>query len=232
MKAFILAAGFGKRLRPLTDITPKPLLEVNDKPLIRYHLEKLAHIGVTEIVINAHWLAEQLVDALGNGSNLGLSITWSVEETILDTGGGIRRALGFLGEDNFLLVNGDVFSDFPFEALVAKDLKDNLAHLVLVPNPGQHPNGDFCLEPDGAITRKETGNDFTYAGIALINPKLMRDWPCEEDVFPLLSPLLNAMEQGLVSGEVHRGVWEDVGTPERLRTLDQKLRSSNREEQL
>ncbi|MCL4163853.1 UNVERIFIED_CONTAM: hypothetical protein GTU68_044728 [Idotea baltica] len=224
MKAFILAAGYGKRLRPLTETTPKPLLTVNDKPLIHYHLEKLASLGVTEVVINAHWLADKLIDALGDGSAFGLNISWSVEERLLETGGGIRNALDLLGDDTFLLINGDVYIDYSFDALLSRTLGDSLAHLVLVPNPSHHPAGDFCRDSDGKIYRKEGSNDFTYAGVALIDPKLVRDWRCEDAAFPLLSPLLEAMEQHLLAGDVHTGLWEDVGTLDRLEALDQKLR--------
>ena len=223
MKAFILAAGYGKRLRPLTETTPKPLLEVGGKSLIQHHLEKLASAGIEDVVINAHWLAEKLTEALGDGSDFGLQITWSLENQLLETGGGIRNALPLIGGEPFLLINGDVYFDYSFESLMCRSMAENLAHLVLVPNPAHHHIGDFCLGADGQLSRSDNQNDYTYAGAALIDPRLFDDWPSQPAAFPLLSPLLAAVKKDSLTGEVHAGFWEDVGTPERLHALDKKL---------
>lgn len=225
MKAFILAAGYGKRLRPLTESTPKPLLTVGGKSLIQYHLENLAAAGIEEVVINVHWLADKLIEVLGDGSDWGLQIIWSREGQLLETGGGIRNALPLMGGEPFLLVNGDIYFDYPFESLVGKSLSGDLARLVLVSNPEHHPQGDFCLGERGQLSRKGDGNDYTYAGAALIDPALFDDWSSETEAFPLLSPLLTAMNRGLLAGEVHPGFWEDVGTLERLDALNKKLSS-------
>lgn len=223
MKAFILAAGYGKRLRPLTETTPKPLLSVGGKPLIQYHIENLAKIGVTELVVNAHWLPEKLVDFLGDGSIFGVDIKWSLEEQLLETGGGIRKALPLLGDSPFILVNGDVYLEYSFRNLLNRALGDNLAHLVLVKNPEHHQIGDFCVSASGHLTRKKDQNDLTYTGAALINPCLLSEWQAEQAAFPLLSPLLGAMETRQLTGEIYTGLWEDVGTLERLNALNKKL---------
>lgn len=223
MKAFILAAGFGKRLRPLTETTPKPLLEVGGKPLIQYHIERLVSAGVTELVINAHWLKDKLIEFLGDGSQWGAEIHYSIEEELLETGGGIRQALALLGDKPFLLVNGDVYLEYSFQNLLQKPLAGNLAHLLLVPNPNHNKKGDFSFSPSGCLKREMTRNQWTYAGVSLIDPKLVSGWPSEKEAFPLLSPLLEAAREGRLSGEVYSGLWEDVGTPERLEQLHKSL---------
>ena len=152
MKAMILAAGFGERLRPLTEKTPKPLLKVGVKPLIQYHIERLASAGVRELVINTSWLGDQIESFLGDGSRFGVSIAWSREAEPLDTGGGIRRALPLLGSDPFLVINGDVWTNYPLDSLVEREWADEIeAHLVLVPNPTHNPEGDFTLDSQQCI---------------------------------------------------------------------------------
>lgn len=226
MRAMILAAGRGERMRPLTDHCPKPLLPAADKPLIVYHLERLAAAGFRDIVINHAHLGEQLVAALGDGARWGLSITWSPEPVgALETAGGIRQALPSLdtGDDApFLVINGDIYCDWPISPRTLK--ASDLAHLVLVDNPIQHPNGDFVLHDDRVHDRTaKTDTALTFAGIGLYRPSLFKDLVPGEPA--KLAPLLRvAMADHQVSGEHHGGRWEDVGTPERLALLDRELR--------
>ncbi len=237
MKALILAAGLGERMRPLTERTPKPLLQAGGKPLIVWHLEKLAAIGIRDVVINTSWLADQLPVALGDGSRWGLKIAWSHEGAApLETGGGIWRALSLLqdpaeAEAPFLAVNGDVWTDYDFARLPRAITGD--AHLVLVDNPPHNPAGDFALGPDGTIASRGE-HCLTFAGIGLYRPRLFEHWQDIVGAAPgagqtpprfKLAPLLHAaMERGQVSGEHHAGRWTDVGTPERLAELDASLR--------
>ncbi|MES2885100.1 MAG: nucleotidyltransferase family protein [Pseudomonadota bacterium] len=216
MKAFILAAGRGERMRPLTDHTPKPLLAVRGRPLIEWHLEKLAAAGVREVVINLGWLGESIPAHLGDGTRFGLSLAYSHEGwPALETGGGIHHALPLLGDAPFLLVNGDVFTDIDFAPLIARGLAhDELAHLLLVDNPVQHPEGDFGLS-EGRIT--ELAPRLTYSGIALLHPELFAG--CEPGAFALAPLLRRAIAAGQVSGAHHAGQWSDVGTVERLQAL-------------
>lgn len=202
---------------------PKPLLEAGGKSLIQYHLENLANAGVKDVVINVYWLADKLIHAFGDGSGFGLNIIWSRETQLLETGGGIRNALPLLGEAPFLLVNGDVYFDYSLKSLMGRSLGDSFAHLVLVRNPAHHHIGDFCLGADSQLSRSDDQNDYTYAGAGLIAPRLFDDWPSEPAAFPLLSPLLAAMKKGSLTGEVHSGFWEDVGTLDRLHALHKKL---------
>jgi MurNAc alpha-1-phosphate uridylyltransferase len=219
MRAMILAAGRGERMRPLTDETPKPLLTVGGKPLIAYHLERLAAAGVAEVVINIAWRGAQIRAALGDGGRFGLRIVYSDEgATALETGGGIFRALPWLGSEPFLVVNGDIYSDFDPGRLVLAP--GDLAELVLVPNPAHNPEGDFALE-EGRVHLAATGR-YTFSGIAMYRAELFAG--CEDGVFPLAPLLTRAIRAGRVSGQLHRGGWEDVGTPERLRALDLRLR--------
>jgi len=220
MRAMLLAAGLGTRMRPLTDHCPKPLLEVGGKPLIVHHLERLRAGGIDEVVINVSYRAQQLVAALGDGSDFGVRIAWSREETPLETGGGIRQALPLLGEAPFLLVNGDVWCDLPLDGLAP--LGDDLARLVLVDNPDHHPRGDFHLDVDGRVHGKGEPR-LTFAGISLLDPALVADEP--PGAFALAPLLRRAMREGRVAGHHHRGAWVDVGTPERLADLDRRLRS-------
>jgi len=224
MKAMILAAGLGNRMRPLTLYTPKPLLEVGGKPLIVWHIEKLKKIGVTEIVINSAWLADKLISSLGDGSQFGVDFRWTREEEGLETAGGIINALPLLGTDPFILVNGDVWTTMGFEALRDIQLNDDLAHLVLVDNPKQHPEGDFTLLDGRAFTFDQdvTGENLTFSGLSVIHPKLFDG--LEAGKRPLAPLLKQAMHNQKISREKLKGAWVDVGTPERLMELDLQIR--------
>ena len=221
MKAMILAAGRGVRMRPLTDTTPKSLLAVGGKPLIVWQLEKLARAGFSEVVINHAHLGGMVEAALGDGSRFGLAIRYSPEREALETAGGIALALPLLGAEPFLVANADIYSDCDFRALAGLDLQDRLAHLVLVDNPPQHPRGDFALEA-GRV--RETGEPLlTFSGIGVYSPRLFGGIPPGAKV--ALAPLLRkAMAAERVSGEHYRGRWHDIGTVERLRALDMELR--------
>jgi MurNAc alpha-1-phosphate uridylyltransferase len=220
MKAMILAAGLGTRMRPLTDHCPKPLLPAGCKPLIVHHLERLSAAGITEVVINVSYRADQVIKALGDGGSLGVSIAWSREESPLETGGGIHHALPLLGESPFLLINGDIWCDLNPADLPTLD-KD-LAHLVLVDNPDHHPRGDFHLDKQGRIDERGEPR-LTFAGISLIDPRLVADQA--PGSFALAPLLRRAMAAGRVGGQRHDGCWVDVGTPERLTELDRWLRT-------
>lgn len=210
----ILAAGRGERMRPLTDMVPKPLLRVGDKTLIEYCLEKLAAAGFIEVVINVAYLGRQIVDYCGDGKRWGISIQYSDEgETALETAGGIAKALPLLGDEPFLVINADLFCDYPLTQL--RDRKIALAHLVLIANPAHHPSGDFCLQDNGLISL-EGEEKLTFSGIGIYHPDLFVDVAPAQ---PLkLKPVLSrAIGNGKVSGEVFDGLWLDIGTPERLR---------------
>ncbi|HEX6928603.1 MAG TPA: nucleotidyltransferase family protein [Gammaproteobacteria bacterium] len=216
MKAMILAAGRGERLRPLTDTTPKPLLEVQGRPLLQWHVERLRDAGFDELIVNASWLKEQLADFLGDGSRFGVRVHVSVEPSgALETAGGIVQALPLLGE-RFLVVNGDIFTDFDFRALSGMPPNGDLAHLVLVPNPAHHANGDFGLI-DGRV-HDAAGERLTFSGIGVYRRELFA--ACEPGVRKLAPLLRGAMRENRVSGETHAGAWSDVGTPERLAMLN------------
>jgi N-acetyl-alpha-D-muramate 1-phosphate uridylyltransferase len=220
MKAMVLAAGRGERMRPLTDREPKPLLRVGGKRLIEYHLERLAAGGFEEIVINTAWLGDLIEAALGGGERYGLSITYSHERPeALETGGGIFHALPLLGSAPFLLVNGDVWTDIDFGALRRPPPRGSLAHLVLVPNPPQHMRGDFLLQ-DGLVAEGE-GLRHTYSGIGIYTPEFFAG--STPGKFPLLPLLKRAISQRALSAELHDGQWFDIGTIERLRALDAQL---------
>ena len=217
MKAMILAAGRGERMRPLTDHTPKPLLPAGGKRLIEYHLEALASAGFHEVVINLAHLGEQIRDHLGDGERYGLSIAYSQEpEGALETGGGIFNALPLLGDTPFLVVNGDVWSDYPFKELREPE---GLAHLVLIDNPEHNPKGDFALE--AGRVKSEGERRLTFSGIGLYRPELFDG--CEPGAFPLAPLLRAAMAEEAVSGEHFTGHWLDIGTPQRLEALNQAL---------
>ena len=235
MKALILAAGRGERMRPLTDRTPKPLLTVAGKPLIAWHLEKLAAIGVSDVVINTSWLAEQFPAALGDGRRWGLRLQFAYEGDVpLETGGALLNALPLLGGGAFIAVNGDIWTDYDFAHLPADIAGD--AHLVLVDNPPQHPRGDFVLHGDRLAGDGDAR--LTFSGIGVYRPSLLEHWrsvigstPGVDAAPPRfkLAPLLrDAMHRGVVSGEHHAGRWTDVGTPERLAQLDNELRPATR----
>lgn len=218
----ILAAGRGERMRPLTDHTPKPLLLVAGKPLIIWHIENLSSAGYKNIVINHAYLGYQIEDALGSGKQWGVNIQYSPEGegNALETGGGIFKALPLLGEAPFLVVNGDVWCDFDFSSIALSD--DDLAHLVLVNNPAHNENGDFALK-DGRVFQ-EGSERFTFSGIGAYSSTLFSN--SEPGAFPLAPMLRGAMDQSRVSGELHRGEWIDVGTPQRLAQLDNALSST------
>lgn len=226
MKAMILAAGLGNRMRPLTLHTPKPLLEVGGKPLIVWHIEKLQKIGVTEIVINTAWLGEKLANALGDGSQFGVKILWSHEGEGLETAGGIINALPLLGDEPFILVNGDVWTTMDFASLLDVQLGEQQAHLVLVENPPQHLKGDFILSNGLAYTfeQEQLGEALTYSGIAVLHPRMFVG--LENGKRPLAPLLKQAMQQHQVSAEKMQAVWVDVGTPERLEQLDQQIKQN------
>lgn len=224
MKAMILAAGLGNRMRPLTLYKPKPLLEVGGKALIVWHIEKLKKIGVTEIVINSAWLADILIGTLGDGSQFGVTIRWTREDEGLETAGGIINALALLGDQPFILVNGDVWTTFDFASLLDINLADDLAHLVFVNNPEQHPQCDFTLANGRAYTfeQNQQGENLTYSGVAVINPKMFDG--LEQGKRPLAPLLKQGMLDGKISAEKMQAAWVDVGTPERLTALDWQIR--------
>jgi len=218
MKCMILAAGLGTRMRPLTDKTPKPLLKVGGIPLILWHIERLAHDGFTDIVINIAHLGYLIPEALGDGSEWGVNITYSdeQEEGALESAGGIVKALPLLGDEPFLVINGDIWSDYDFQD--HRKLADGiLAHLVLVPNPEHNPDGDFALDGHRVIDAKA----YTFSGIGYYSPKLFEGIPYGKSA---LAPLLRAaMKEGKVTGELYEGEWLDIGTPERLELLNAQL---------
>jgi MurNAc alpha-1-phosphate uridylyltransferase len=224
MKAMILAAGLGNRMRPLTLYKPKPLLEVGGKALIVWHIEKLKKIGVTEIVINSAWLADILIGTLGDGSQFGVTIRWTREDEGLETAGGIINALALLGDQPFILVNGDVWTTFDFASLLDINLADDLAHLVFVNNPEQHPQGDFTLANGRAYTfeQNQQGENLTYSGVAVINPKMFDG--LEQGKRPLAPLLKQGMLDGKISAAKMQAAWVDVGTTERLTALDWQIR--------
>lgn len=216
----ILAAGRGNRMRPLTDDTPKPLLKVGGKPLIVWHLENLARAGFRDIVINHAHLGSQIEETLGDGSQWNVAIRYSAEGTALETAGGIAKALPLLGTEPFLVVNGDVFVDMDFALLGQSLTTGKLAHLVMVDNPPQHPQGDFVFE-DGRLSL-EGAPRLTFSGVAVYHPALFRD--IVPGQVAKLAPLLQkAITQGLASAEHYHGAWHDIGTPDRLYELDRQL---------
>jgi N-acetyl-alpha-D-muramate 1-phosphate uridylyltransferase len=234
MKAMILAAGRGERMRPLTDYTPKPLLKVGGKALIVWHIERLAQAGFKQIVINHAHLGQQIEESLGDGSQWGVQIQYSPEQSALETAGGIANALHLLGDAPFLVVNGDVFTEIDFATLTPAHFKgerwgegnapSNLAHLVMVNNPPQHPQGDFCLL--GNKLQAEGEPKLTFSGVGVYSPALFKDVVIGQPA--KLAPLLkDAMQHGLVTAEHYQGVWHDIGTPERLYELDTWLDLSN-----
>jgi MurNAc alpha-1-phosphate uridylyltransferase len=220
MKAMILAAGRGERLRPLTDRLPKPLIEAGGKPLIGWHLERLAAAGCREVVVNVSHLGEKIVERLGDGAAYGLRIAFSRETQPLETAGGMAMARALLGPQPFLVVNGDVYCEVDFAQLLRATLGERLAHLVLVPNPQHHPSGDFTL--DGGTVGNAPSPRYTYAGVAVIAPQLFAG--VEAGGKAQLAPLLRAAaEERRISGELFEGTWLDVGTIERLAALEAYL---------
>lgn len=222
MKAMILAAGKGERMRPLTLTTPKPLVRAGGVPLIEYHLRALAAAGFTEIVINHAWLGQQIEDYLGDGSRYGVHIQYSPEGEPLETGGGIFRALPLLGDDAFVVVNGDIWTDYDFSVL--HQPIPGLAHLVLADNPAHHPRGDFQLVDGQVRDGKPDADTLTYSGIAVLHPQLFDG--CVAGAFKLAPLLRTAMANGQVSGERLNGLWVDVGTHERLAEAETLIEAS------
>jgi MurNAc alpha-1-phosphate uridylyltransferase len=215
MQAMILAAGRGERMRPLTNTTPKPLIQAGKHRLIEYHLMNLQRAGFTDIVINTAWLGKQIIDTLGNGSNYGLTIQYTDEgEQALETGGGIFNALPLLGNDPFVVINGDIWSDYPLKNLI--NLQPNgTAHLVLVNNPPHHPEGDFFLHNNRLIA---TGKKkYTYSGIGVYTKRFFSQQT--NNIFPLAPIIRRDIKQNLISAELYNGNWYDIGTMERLQEL-------------
>ena len=219
MKAMILAAGRGERMRPLTDTTPKPLLEVGGKALIEYHLIALQQASIQDVIINHAWLGKQIESYLGNGERYGLRIKYSAEiPEALETAGGIIQALPWLGTEPFMVINGDIWCDYPLQQLLQSPA--GLAHLVMVDNPQHNPQGDFCLINN--TLQAEGEPKLTYSGIGVYHPDLFAG--LEPGIRPLAPLLKNAMAANQVSGEYYQGQWYDIGTPERLTELDLQLK--------
>ena len=215
MKAMILAAGRGERLRPLTDDLPKALLPVANTTLIAHVLQQLRDAGIRDVVVNVCHLSQKIMDYCGNGSSFDVRIQYPVEKTLLNTGGGILKALPLLGEDPFLVMSADIWTDFPLHTLTQR--KTRGAHLVLVDNPSFHPTGDFNLQSNRVM---ETSRDqrFTYANIAVLHPSLFQAE--KNTVFPLLTIFQKAIAEGIATGEHYRGMWHNIGTHQELRQLN------------
>jgi len=220
MKAMILAAGRGIRMRPLTDAMPKPLLALGGRPIIAWTIERLARAGFTELVINLAHLGHLIEAALGDGRDLGISIRYSRETEALETAGGMTNALHLLGDEPFLAVNGDIYCDFDFASLLTRSMGPELAHLVLVANPDHHLGGDFALEHNQV--RNEGSPRWTFSGIGVYRPELLAQVRPGDKA--KLAPLLRAAAaRGIVTGEIGLGAWHDIGTPERLDLLGHRL---------
>ena len=210
MIAMILAAGRGERLRPLTDTIPKALVDVGGRSLLERHLENVKAAGIDDVVINLGWHGEQIVERIGSGERFGLNVVFSQEgDNILETGGGIHRALPMLGNEPFVVVNADVFTDMPLPQSLAPDMS---GHLVLVPTPGHKNLGDFDLV-DGRVAVSDSP-DLTFSGVAMYRPEFFA--ACEPGRFPLAPMLRAAAKRGELSGELYEGLWQDVGTLDRL----------------
>ena len=226
--ALIFAAGLGERMRPLTDRTPKPLLAVRGKPLVVWHLEKLAAIGVHYVVMNTSHLADQFPEALGDGSRWGLRIRYAYEGPApLETGGGMLNALTLLGPEPFIAINGDIWTDADFSQLPAEPR--GVAHLMLVDNPSHHPKGDFALDQQGVV-HNDGDARLTFSGIGVYRRELLNNWRdvigdnadanAKPPRFKIAPVLRAAINQGAITGTHYRGAWTDVGTPERLASLN------------
>ena len=218
MRAMILAAGRGERLRPLTDETPKSLVEVGGRSLLERHLDHVRAAGIRTVVINLGWLGDRIVERVGSGRRYGLEVAYSQEgDNILETGGGIFKALPTLGEDPFLVINADIFTDMPVPDVALAD--DHLGHLVMVPSPEYRDGGDFDIE-DGLI-RTTSAQLLTFSGVAIYRPEFFAG--CQPGRFPLAPLLRAAADEEQLSGSLYKGQWADVGTPERLAALNAAL---------
>lgn len=236
MKAMILAAGHGQRMRPLTKTTPKPLLPVGGQLLIDYHLNALAQAGIHEVVINVCYHGDKIIEYVGDGKRYGLEIQFSLEHKgCLGTGGGIQQALPLLGHQPFILLSADIFTDFPLQVLLESELLNSfdvdsenklrcLAHIILVNNPSYHPDGDFTLDKQGMI-QLNGSHKLTYANIALIHPKLFFDSKPMLSVFPLSDLFKKAIAMQAMTGQIYQGFWDNIGTPQQLEILNQMLSS-------
>ena len=222
MKAMILSAGLGNRLRPLTDTIPKPMLPVSGKPILQRHIEKLVGVGIKDLVINTHWLAHEIENYFGTGHRLGAQIQWSREDTLLETGGGIANALPLLGEDPFLLINGDIWIDYPINSLMERGIDQGTdAHLVMVENPEHNKKGDFFIQEGTVVSGPDAASDarVTFSGLSMLRPDIFKKEKLGRRVFPLRDILLPLIQLGRVTGELFGGYWCDVGTHERYLEL-------------
>lgn len=208
MKAMILAAGKGERMRPLTEVTPKPLLTIAGTPLIIHHLQTLAAAGIKDVVINTWYLGEQIVELVGTGARFGLNIQYSMEKELMDTGGGINACLSLLGKEPFIVVSADIFTDFSYSTLPAEPA--GLAHLIMVDNPPYHANGDFFLDK-GKINMHTGSNKYTYGNIAVFRPEFFAGAP--KGPFPLRDLLFKHIADDLIKGQYFNGIWHNIGTP-------------------
>jgi N-acetyl-alpha-D-muramate 1-phosphate uridylyltransferase len=222
VKAMIFAAGEGRRMRPLTLETPKPLLRVGNTSLIEHHIHRIKAAGIHDIVINLAYLGQKIKQALGNGNQYGVHIEYSEEPEPLETGGGLYHARNLLGTEPFILVNGDVWTDFDFTRLAAKKLT-HLGHLILVPNPEFKSVGDFLIKKNNLLSPVIADGGFTFSGISLLSPNLIEEFPGTQKKFPLRSALVWAMENKKITGEIFSGQWCDVGTPERLAHINNQI---------
>lgn len=214
MRAMILAAGRGERLRPVTDKTPKPLIEVGGQSLLERHLENVRSAGIGTVVVNLGWLGDRIAERVGSGAQYGLEVSYSQEgDDILETGGGIHKALPMLGNEPFLVVNADIYTDMPVPDVTLHD--DNLGHLVMVPTPGYRDNGDFNIE--AGLIRNGADAAYTFSGVAVYRPEFFDG--CEAGRFSIAPMLREAADRGQLSGSLYEGLWADAGTPERLATL-------------
>lgn len=222
MRAMILAAGKGERMRPLTEIMPKPLLQVNHQPLIVYHLQAFAKAGITEIVINLGYLGEKIAGYLGNGQAFGVNIQYSYEDPILETAGGIKKALPFLG-DRFMVVSADIFSDFDFSVLCHKERLEtqSLAHLILTPNPVHHLKGDFGFIGETSFLSENVPSLYNFGGIALYQATFFD--ACPLGIYPLIKLWRQGILKHQVTGELYSGLWHNIGTPEQLQAVNRLL---------
>lgn len=226
MHAMILAAGRGERMRPLTDTQPKPLLKVGGQSLIEWHIRRLVAAGITQVVINHAWLGRLIEETLGDGRRYGAQITYSPETTALETAGGIARALPLLGDQPFLVLNGDVWCDWnpaqAFDIASALHTRALQGWLMLTDNPAHHPDGDFAVGEDGLLGDEQSGPALTYTGIGIYHPSLFKDTAANKPA-PLAPLLYQAIQRRQLSGQYYNGLWMDVGTPQRLAELDALL---------